>query len=210
MTDAWRNRITGHDVKPASWFMANPLNWRIHPKPQQAALSGVLEEVGWVQDVLVNERTGNMIDGHLRVTLALRQGDDTPIPVTLVDLSEEEEALILATLDPLSAMAATDAAKLDELLRDVQTGDAAVMDLLTRISGNAPPVDYEKMWEGMPEFGNEPKAAKSLYVHFVEMEDYRDFAELIGQNLTDKTASIWYPERKPQERKLLFGGNDES
>jgi hypothetical protein len=31
----WRNRIVGSGELPASEFLANPGNWRIHPKPQQ-------------------------------------------------------------------------------------------------------------------------------------------------------------------------------
>ncbi len=71
----------GTGVEPASSFLANPNNWRIHAKPQQKAMQGALDELGWIQTVLVNVTTKNMIDGHLRVTLALRQGDDTPCPL---------------------------------------------------------------------------------------------------------------------------------
>ena len=87
-------------------LLANPKNWRIHPKAQQDALAGVLAEVGWVQDIIVNKRTGFVVDGHARVALAISAGER--VPVVYVDLSENEEALILATLDPLSAMAVTD------------------------------------------------------------------------------------------------------
>lgn len=137
MSQPWRNRIVGSGVKPAADFLANELNWRLHPKHQQDALAGVLSEVGWVQEVVENVRTGRVIDGHLRITLALRQGDETPVPYKQVDLSEEEEALILATLDPLAALATTDAAKLDELLREVQTGDAAVQQMLSELAESA-------------------------------------------------------------------------
>ena len=133
----WRSRIVGHGSKPAREFLANPGNWRIHPKAQQEALAGVLSEVGWVQDVVENVRTGNVIDGHLRVTLAMRRSEEEPVPYVQVDLSPEEEALILATLDPLSAMAVADAQKLDELLRDVQTGDSAVQAMLVELAKEA-------------------------------------------------------------------------
>lgn len=89
----------------------------------------MLSEVGLVQAVVVNERTGHLIDGHLRVSLALRSGQPT-VPVIYVDLSPADEALVLATLDPIGAMAAADAAKLDDLLRQVTTGEAAVQALL--------------------------------------------------------------------------------
>jgi DNA modification methylase len=102
----WRNRIVGHGEELASQLLANPKNWRLHPTNQRAALEGVLKEVGWVQEVIVNRRTGFVVDGHLRAAMAISAGEK--VPIVFVDLSEEEEALILATLDPLSAMAASD------------------------------------------------------------------------------------------------------
>lgn len=130
---AWKNRIVGYgDVEPSS-LLANAQNWRIHPKHQQAALKGVIDEVGFVSPVLVQAGTDMVIDGHLRVTLAMRDNVAT-IPVTYVDLDDREAALILATFDPLSAMAATDAAQLEALLRDVSTSDAAVMQMLSELA----------------------------------------------------------------------------
>ena len=100
----WRNRITGSGEEAPDQLLANPANWRIHPKAQQDALAGALDAVGWVQQVLVNRRTGFVVDGHARVALALSRGEPT-IPVLYVDLDPGEEALVLATLDPIGAMA---------------------------------------------------------------------------------------------------------
>lgn len=132
----WRNRITGHGEESPAALVANPANWRQHPKNQQAALSGVLDEIGWVQDVIVNRQSGHIVDGHLRVSLALSRNEPT-VPVVYVDLSPAEEALVLATIDPLSAMAETDTTALESLLRDVATGDAAVMEMLSKLSNDA-------------------------------------------------------------------------
>lgn len=129
----WKNRIIGEaDIAPDQ-LLANPLNWRIHPKFQQDALRGVLSDVGWVQRIIVNQATGNIIDGHLRVSLALRHGAET-VPVLFVDLTEDEENEILATLDPLGAMAGTDKAKLDELLQVVTSQDESVAKMLEELS----------------------------------------------------------------------------
>lgn len=130
---AWRNRIVGEGTEAPDQLLANPNNFRIHPKAQQDALAGVLNEVGWVQRVLVNRRTGHVIDGHLRVALAISRRE-AAVPVVYVDLDEAEERLILATLDPLSALAATDAAQLEALLRDVSTGDAALLQMLSDLA----------------------------------------------------------------------------
>lgn len=136
MAVAWRSRIIGHGEEAPHQLLANPLNFRIHPKHQQDALAGVLSEVGWVQDVIVNQQTGHVIDGHLRVSLAISRNEPS-IPVVYVDLDEAEEKLILATIDPLSAMAVTDAEKLDELLREVSTDSAAVQAMLSDLAESA-------------------------------------------------------------------------
>ena len=43
----WRNRITGSGEEAPDQLLANPANWRIHPKAQQDALAGALDAVGW-------------------------------------------------------------------------------------------------------------------------------------------------------------------
>jgi hypothetical protein len=135
-TTDWRNRIVGEGEEAPDQLMAHPLNWRIHPNAQQAALEGVLDDVGWVQRIIVNKRTGRVVDGHLRISLALRH-DDATVPVLYVDLDEREEALVLATLDPIAALAGADAEKLTELLEGVHTGDATVQAMLADLAERA-------------------------------------------------------------------------
>lgn len=129
----FKNRIIGSGEEQLDQIQFNPRNWRVHPLNQQNALKGVLDEVGWVQEVIVNQRTGNLIDGHLRCQLAAREGAKT-IPVVYVDLSEEEEALVLSTLDPIAAMATTDKQKLDELFASIDTDNADVLKMLDDIA----------------------------------------------------------------------------
>lgn len=137
----WRNRIVGTAAVDPATLAPHPLNWRRHPDTQKAALRGVLREVGLVQDVLVSQQTGRLLDGHLRVALALEEAQPT-IPVTYVDLSDDEERLILATLDPLAALAETDAAALQALLAAVTSGEAGVQALLqTLAQENGPGVE---------------------------------------------------------------------
>lgn len=113
-----KNRIMGHGAEPPDQLLANPANWRVHSQEQMDQLAAVLERVGWVQNVIVNRRTAHMIDGHARVMLALRRNEES-VPVTYVDVSPEEERLLLLVLDPLSAMASADAEKVVELREEV-------------------------------------------------------------------------------------------
>jgi len=118
--NGWQNRIVGYGVKRADQFQAHPRNYRKHPKHQRSALAASLKGVGWVDAVTENARTGNLLDGHERIWQALEQGDGTPVPYITVDLSEEEELLVLATFDPITQMAQTDAAMLESLLSDLR------------------------------------------------------------------------------------------
>jgi hypothetical protein len=151
---AWRNRILGAGEEAPDQLLANPANWRIHPKAQQAALVGALDQVGWVQQVLVNKRSGFVVDGHARVALALSRGEAT-VPVLYVDLEPEEEALVLATLDPIGAMAGRDDEKLRTLLADITVDDAALLALLGDLAGNDPKAGLTDP-DDVPELPEEP------------------------------------------------------
>jgi ParB-like chromosome segregation protein Spo0J len=136
----WTTRIVDHGEASPSELVGNPRNWRLHPRHQSDALTAALDRVGWVQPVIVNRRSGHLIDGHLRVALALNR-DEPVVPVDYVDLSEEEERVVLATLDPLAALAGTDEGALKGLLAtlegELDAALAKVMDDLTRADGSA-------------------------------------------------------------------------
>ncbi|MHB8397810.1 MAG: DNA modification methylase [Candidatus Limnocylindrales bacterium] len=130
----WRNRIVGSGEEAPGQLVANPRNWRTHPVAQRAALAGALAEVGWVAQVLVNRTTGHLVDGHARVEEAIRRGEPT-VPVLYVELTTDEEALVLATLDPIGALATADTAKLRELLTELSVDDAGLARLLAELAG---------------------------------------------------------------------------
>lgn len=132
----WQDRITGFERVAPDQLRANPMNWRKHPASQQAALTGILNEVGWADAVKVSTKTGNIVDGHLRVELALRNGDPT-VPVLYLDVDDAEEKKLLATFDPIGAMAETDAEILDALLREVNTGEVAIQEMLAVLATDA-------------------------------------------------------------------------
>lgn len=129
----WQNRIVESGIEDASQLLANPFNARIHPQFQQQALEGVLDSVGWVQRVIVNKATGHVVDGHLRVALAITRGE--PVPVDYVELTEAEEKLILASFDYITTMAVYDREQLDALLQEVNSDDARVQEMLAALAG---------------------------------------------------------------------------
>jgi len=54
--------------------------------------------------------------------------------------------------------------------------------------------DWEKHWQGMPEFiqGKKEPYAK-IIVRFASEADLQDFGKKIGQNVTKATKAIWHP-----------------
>jgi hypothetical protein len=111
----WKNRIKRRAEVAPGEIKLHPGNWRKHSGAQVKAIGAALDEVGWVKEIVVNERTGQLVDGHARVALALARGEKK-IPVLYIDVSEQEENIILASLDPLAAMAVPDEEALGKLL----------------------------------------------------------------------------------------------
>ncbi len=132
-----RDRIVELRRVKAAELAPNPKNWREHPDTQRSALRGLLEEVG-IADALIayhSERADGalmLIDGHLRRD----EEPETEWPVLVLDLTDEEADKILATLDPLAGMAATNVQVLTELLGDIEAKQPALEDLLAQIAEN--------------------------------------------------------------------------
>jgi ParB-like chromosome segregation protein Spo0J len=131
-----RDRIKELRRVPAGDLRPNPKNWRTHPKEQADALRGTLAEIGFAGAVLARELpdgTLELIDGHLRAETA----GDAAVPVLVLDVTEAEADKLLATLDPLAAMATVDAGKLEELLATVETDSEALRAMMDGLASEA-------------------------------------------------------------------------
>jgi DNA modification methylase len=132
----WRNRIIESGTAAPETLVPNPENYRIHGEQQQKAMAGALAEVGWVQPVTVNRTTGRLVDGHMRVALAIRRGEPA-IPVNYVELTQAEERIALATIDPLGDLATQGDEELRALLDSVAVKDQDLADLLASMAHDA-------------------------------------------------------------------------
>jgi hypothetical protein len=117
-------------VDPAS-LDENPLNWRKHPQRQTDAIGASIKANGWADTLLYNENTGRLIDGHARRQVAIEEGLDS-VPVLVGNWTEEQEKHLLATLDPLGAMAETDASALTTLTDMVKNDQESLKNLEKR------------------------------------------------------------------------------
>ena len=56
---------------------------------------------------------------------------------------------------------------------------------------------WEKDWQGMPEYSHDDVTSFSaVIIHFRNKDDRNEFAKRIGQKLTHKTKSIWFPAQE--------------
>tara|TARA_B100000315_G_scaffold112754_1_gene103385 strand:+ start:203 stop:496 length:294 start_codon:yes stop_codon:yes gene_type:complete len=54
---------------------------------------------------------------------------------------------------------------------------------------------WEKEWQDMPEFVMEDTTSfRTLKIHFRNFDDVDRFAKLIGQHISPKVKSLWFPE----------------
>lgn len=113
-------------------LIANPKNWRTHSEQQKLAMTAVLKEVGYADALLARELDDGrliLIDGHLRA-------DTTPdqiVPVLVLDVTADEADKLLATIDPLAAMAGTDGKALTDLVGSIKADVPEFRDLLKHI-----------------------------------------------------------------------------
>lgn len=129
------DRIKRLERIPARELLANPKNWRTHPENQRSAVRGALEEIGIAEALVAYETPDGLmlIDGHLRADVDPEQ----PWPVLVLDVDEREADVLLATLDPLAALAETNAEALDALLSELDAGNEALQELYTQLEQEA-------------------------------------------------------------------------
>jgi hypothetical protein len=128
-----RDRIRELRRVPAAELRPNPRNWRTHSERQRNALQGVLAEIGYAGALLARELEDGsleLIDGHLRAETT----PDMPVPVLILDVTEQEADKILATHDPLANLAGVDSFALQSLLADVQSDNEAVQAMLAELA----------------------------------------------------------------------------
>ena len=183
-------------------------NARVRTARGASLLEQSLREVGAARSIVIDEE-GNILAGNGTVEAAGQIGfervqvidadGETIIAVRRTGLTPEQKKRLsildnrtaeLAEWDPeeLARAQADGLAELSEL-----GFEQYELNILFNLYSNE--TDPQKEWTGMPEFDNEDQTAiQSVHIHFKTQNDIERFASLIGQKITTKTRSIWYPE----------------
>lgn len=154
-----RNRVRELRMVRAGELIANPENWRKHPKAQRDAMVGMLGEIGYADALLARETPEGLllIDGHLRREVT----PDQVVPVLVLDVTEAEARTLLAALDPLAGMAEADASALDALMRKVSVDDAALRAMLGDLAEGVAGAPDGEVWDDS--IGALPKGEKAPF-----------------------------------------------
>jgi hypothetical protein len=164
----FRNRVKELRTVRASELQPHPKNWRAHSNAQKDAIRGILQEVGFAGAELVIEKADGslmLIDGHARAGIA----GDAEVPVLVLDLTEEEAEKVLATYDPIGAMATISENELDDLLASVQFESQELQELIESLQP-----DKKEKGEG--------DSGETLFEQAVQLKPKREFIVIVCDN----------------------------
>lgn len=132
-----KDRVKDFRRVPASELVPNASNFRTHPPEQSSALRTMLERIGFAGAVVAYEDGDNLvlIDGHERREVA----DPTDeLPTLILDVTAAEAEELLATFDPIGAMAGRNEEALTELLARLDPDEslASVLEQVGHLNGH--------------------------------------------------------------------------
>lgn len=169
-------------------------------KDQKDALWKSLLELGWKKPIVTN-LDGLIADGEQRITVCLDHKENYG-PVLRTEMTEVERKLIRQALNKISGKhdIVLDALEFSRIitqgrkdaLKSILTLNEEKLQCILSVAGKRN-FDFETAWTGMPEFLQKDLLGRVIKVHFKKEEDVQDFAELIGQTITDKTRFLWFP-----------------
>lgn len=200
-----RNRIKELRILQPGEYDPNPRNWRAHPQQQRDALRGILADIG-IADTLVAYYSARaegrlvLIDGHERATV------EAAWPALILDVTDEEADKLLATLDPLAAMAETQGDKLEQLLADVSTDSPALAQMLTNLAESAGIVPLLEQPDELSDIASDEQLgefgdgdAGDAYVRFA----FGDYRGLVGRAVYEGFVAQYKAQQQTGDAVLL-------
>ncbi|CAJ1003893.1 site-specific DNA-methyltransferase [Brevibacillus aydinogluensis] len=161
---------------PVSMINPAPYNPRIDLQPgdhEYEKLKRSIEEFGYVEPLVWNERTGNLVGGHQRYKILVNEQGATEVEVSVVDLDETREKALNLALNKIDGD--WDLPKLRDLMSELKECD---FDLSLTGFDSA---DLDELFQEVP-FSFEPENIE------VEEDDF---------DVEDELAMIEEPVTKP-------------
>lgn len=183
-------------------------NARTHSDAQVAQIAASIKEFGFNNPVLI-DGDGGIIAGHGRVLAARKLGLLSVPVIKLGHLTDNQKMAYIIADNKLALNAGWDIDLLKLEIEKLQESDfdnelLGFADyelnsiLLDKEDGET---DAYEEWHGMPEFKDNDLCHRKVWVSFDNEDDVKEFFSLIGQGFTEKTKSIWFPEKERGNQK---------
>lgn len=145
-----------------------------------------IDQFGYVEPIVWNERTGNVVGGHQRLKVLKEMGYET-IPVSVVNLSEKDEKQLNLALNKIKGE--WDYEKLSDLLMEFQPEDLLcsgftadeVSLLLSEDDTDEDDYSWMKDWNETTELHGESAVVTLKFDSFEEAEQWADEHGYPGQ-----------------------------
>ena len=163
----------------------NILNPRIADKEFMDTLKISMKEFGYIQPIIWNKKTGNIISGHQRFKILKEEGKKE-IEVIEVDLSEAKEKAALIGFNKIGAEWSSD--KLSDLLGEIKgLGDNFLgmtgfsNNEITNLLSSAPNIDLPNLhYDG--EMGAQIGIRPTMTFYFENQKDYDKVWEVLKKS----------------------------
>lgn len=189
-------------------------NARTHSESQVEQLTKSIKQFGFNNPILVQDDL-TVVAGHGRLLAAKKLGM-TEVPVIkLRHLTREQVKAYVLADNKLALNAGWDDEILKAELQAIQNAGEVDMEAIGFSDAEMAQLLQEAIvdnaaaeWKDMPEYINEDKTAfRSIIIHMAGQAEVAEFAELIKQNITPKTKSLWYPEQVKMDTKSKTYGD---
>ena len=207
------------EERPLSALMPQQRNANKHTQRGMGMLENSIQQVGWIGAGTM-AANGEIFDGSARFEKAdllekdaiiVKTDGTKPVYVMRTDIESASDEKAIKAGIAANRVAEVNLEWDSEVL--VNLNDEGLIDiddywlphemnvlLGDEEEGNPSP---EELWEGMPEFDQpDASAPYSIKVNFYTVEDIADFAQLVGQTVTENTKFINHPkvENIPEKR----------
>jgi hypothetical protein len=181
-------------------------NSRTHSEAQVTKIASSIKEFGFINPVVTDGKNG-IVAGHGRVLAANKLGLKEVPCVEAAHLTEAQKRAYVIADNRMALDAGWDFEMLKVELKDLEElkfdltmtgfdlGEMANI-FLEKQTGET---NAEAEWKGMPEFDAQDPCFRKIVVNFDSQHDVDAFANLLAQDITEKTKSIWFPEKERRD-----------
>ena len=107
-------------IENLNYSVYNPRKELCQDDEAYKSLARSIDKFGYIDPIIWNKRTGNVVGGHQRLRILIDRGE-SEVYVSVVDLDDEQEKALNIALNKISGE--WDEAKLSELLMDLSESD---------------------------------------------------------------------------------------